>query len=399
MNSKERHEFRYQRRRVKREKKRLELNQQYGNFEEIIDFDCLCDAFKQCKKTVSWKASTQKYEKDLFKNIYETRKKILNNESIAHGFHHFTLCERGKERRIRSVHISERVVQKSVNHNCLLPILSNSLIYDNGASLKNKGVDFHHHRLTKHLREFYNEHGRDGYILLIDFSGYFDNILHEPIFKELESKIYDKRIINLTKDFIRPFGEKSLGLGSETSQILAINYPNFIDHYIKEKLGIKGYARYMDDSYLIHHDKEYLKYCLKEIEKLCDKVGILLNLNKTHIVKLTHQFTFLKTKYNLLESGKIIRRVSRPTITRMRRRLKKFKKFFDNGIMSLEDIESSYQSWRGHLKRKNSYKTLCSLDKLYNDLFSDDIFKILINKMDNGVTLNSMRLHFFCSFL
>ena len=226
-----------------------------------------------------------------------------------------------------------------------------------------------------------NVYGRDGYILIIDFSGYFDNILHEPIFDDLEKKIFDERIINLTKQFVVPFGEKSLGLGSETSQILAINYPNHIDHYIKEVLRIRGYARYMDDSYLIHHSKEYLQYCLQEITRMCDEIGIKLNPNKTQIVKLTHQFTFLKTKYNITESGKILRRVSRTAVTRMRRKMKKFKKFYNQGLMTLNDINCSYQSWRGYLKRKNSYSTLCSLDKLFHDLFAHDIYMELIGRL------------------
>lgn len=374
MTSEERREARYKRRIARRIEKKKELNEKYGNFDDIISFDNLCDAFYQCKKTVSWKASTQKYERNLFKNVYQTRKDIYAGKSVSKGFHHFTLREREKDRYIRSVHISERVAQKSVNRNCLLPILSRSLIHDNGASLKGKGVDFTHKRLTQHLREFYKEHGRDGYILLIDFSGYFDNILHEPIFEDLEKKIFDKRIIELTKQFVVPFGEKSLGLGSETSQILAINYPNHIDHYIKEVLRIRPFARYMDDSYLIHHSKEYLQYCLQEIIRMCNEIGIKLNPNKTQIVKLTHQFTFLKTKYNITESGKILRRVSRPAVTRMRRKMKKFKRFYDQGLMTLNDINCSYQSWRGYLKRKDSYTTLCSLDKLYHDLFAEAHF-------------------------
>lgn len=381
MTSEERKEARYQRRVAKRLEKKKELNKKYGNFDDIISFDNLCDAFYQCKKTVSWKASTQKYERNLFKNVYQTRKDIYSGKSISKGFHHFTLKERGKERYIRSVHISERVVQKSVNKNCLLPILSTSLIHDNGASLKGKGVDFTHKRLTQHLREFYKEYGTDGYILLLDFSGYFDNILHEPIFEELEKKIFDERIINLTKQFVVPFGEKSLGLGSETSQILAINYPNHIDHYIKEVLKIRGYARYMDDSYLIHHDKEYLKYCLEEIKRMCDEIGIKLNPNKTQIVKLTHQFTFLKTKYSFTKTGKVLRRVSRAAVTRMRRKMKKFKKLYNQGLMTLDDINCSYQSWRGYLKRKDSYTTLCSLNKLYNDLFAHDIYMELVSRL------------------
>jgi hypothetical protein len=381
MTSEERREQRYQRRKAARMAKKQQLNDLYGNFDEIISFDNLCDAFYECKKTVAWKASTQKYERNLFKNVYKTRQDIYDGKTISKGFHHFTLNERGKTRNIRSVHISERVVQKSVNRNCLLPILKTSLIYDNGASLKGKGVDFSHKRLVKHLRDFYKHHGTDGYILIIDFSGYFDNILHEPILEELDKKIFDKRIIELTKQFILPFGEKSLGLGSETSQILAINYPNKIDHYIKEVLRIHGYGRYMDDSYLIHESKEYLEYCLQEIIRLCDTLGIKLNKNKTQIVKLTHQFTYLKTKYNLTESGKILRRVSRVAVTRMRRKMKKFKRFYDRGLMTLKDIECSYQSWRGYLKRKNSYTTLCSLDKLYHDLFAHDIYMELVGRL------------------
>ena len=381
MTSEERHELRYQRRKQKRQARKEKLNELYGNFDKIISFDSLCDSFAKCRKSVAWKASTQKYEKDLFKNVYLTRQKIYNGENISRGFHHFIYRERGKERKIRSVHISERVVQKAVNTNCLLPILSRSLIYDNGASLKGKGVDFHHKRLIKHLRDFYRENGRNGYILTIDFSGYFDNILHEPIFQDLEKKIFDPRLIQLIKQFVVPFGEKSLGLGSETSQILAINYPNFIDHFIKEKLRIKGYARYMDDSYLIHKSKEYLKYCLNKIKELCESVGIKINELKTHIIKLTHQFTFLKTKYNLLESGKILRRVSRQAVTRMRRKMKKFKKFYDRGLMSLNDVKCSYQSWRGYLLRKHSYTTLKNLDKLYYDLFNHSIYLELYNRV------------------
>ena len=54
--------------------------------------------------------------------------------------------------------------------------------------------------------------------------------------------------------------------------------------------------------------------------------------------------------------------------------MKKFKKFLDQELMTLEDVNASYQSWRGYLKRKDNYKTLCSLDKLYYDLFADNLY-------------------------
>ena len=57
MNSEERHELRYQRRKQKRQAKKEKMNELYGNFDEIISFDSLCDSFAKCRKSVAWKAS------------------------------------------------------------------------------------------------------------------------------------------------------------------------------------------------------------------------------------------------------------------------------------------------------------------------------------------------------
>ena len=48
---------------------------------------------------------------------------------------------------------------------------------------------------------------------------------------------------------------------------------------------IKFYGRYMDDFYLIHEDKEYLRYCWKEIERHVNELGLSLNA-KTNIYPL-----------------------------------------------------------------------------------------------------------------
>ncbi len=378
MTSSERHEARFQRRRKARKAKRDVLNKKYGNFNNIIAFESLYNSFYQCKKSVGWKASTQKYEAHILENIYKARRLLRNGDSVFKGFFEFTLRERGKVRNIKSVHISERVVLKSLNQNCLIPIISNSLIYYNGASLYRKGISFHQKAIVKHLTDFYRKRGRDGYILLIDYHSYFENILHEPIYKDMEKKIYDKRIINLIHQTVDVYGEKGLGLGSETNQTFAINYPNKIDHYITEVLRIKGYGRYMDDSYLIHESKEYLQYCLQEISKKCTEVGIELNEKKIRLVKLTHSFTFLKTQYNLSTTGKVVRRVERAYVTRNRRKFKKLKKLYDLGKLNIDMINTAYQSMRGYFKGKNSRKTQYRLEKLYHDLF---MIPIMVDNM------------------
>jgi hypothetical protein len=376
MTSTERHEARYQRRKAIRDTKRQAKLAHYDDFGRIADADNLYSSFLESMRGVAWKESVQRYEANAMRNIVETRRKLLAGESIQCGFKEFTLRERGKIRHIKSVHISERIVQKCLCNQVLVPILSNSLIYDNGASVKGKGVHFAIKRFIVHLSRFYrqNNNSGEGYALLIDFSKFFDHIDHETLFKLLEKVIKDKQVLELTKNFIRVFGEgRALGLGSQVSQITAIYFPNRIDHLVKDVKGEKNYGRYMDDLYLIHKDKEHLKQLLKEIEAVCDELKIIINKRKTRIVKLSQGVEFLKGKYFLLPSGKVLRRPCKDSTVRMKRKLKKFKGLVDTGAMGYRDVRNAYQSWRGNFKRRfDAYHKVSNMDKLYNELFIVD---------------------------
>ena len=155
MNSKERHEARYQRRKAAREEKRRARLGEYDNFDNLLDANNLIGAFKCSQKGVSWKSSVQRYEMNLLQQTNDSKKKLAAGEPVAQGFIEFDLRERGKMRHIKSVHIKERCIQRVLCDHALVPVLSNSLIYDNGASLENKGIHFSLDRLDKHLHWYY----------------------------------------------------------------------------------------------------------------------------------------------------------------------------------------------------------------------------------------------------
>lgn len=371
--SDKRHEARYQRRKARREQKRAEKIGRFDDFNLVTDADNLYAAFKRSKRGVTWKESVQRYEANLLANVIETRRKLLAEEDVRRGFVEFDVNERGKMRHIRSVHISERVVQKCLCTEVLSPILERPLIYDNGASIRGKGTYFATSRLVTHLRRFYRANGNsnDGYALIIDFRKYFDSIDHKVLADQLGQYIKDVHIRKLLWSFIQAFGpEKSLGLGSEISQICAVFFPNRLDHFIKENLRIKYYGRFNDDMYLIHHSKEFLKDCLNKIRRVCEELGITLHDKKTRIVRLTQGINFLKGRYILTSTGKILKLPNRDSTLRMRRKLKKFKGLCDSGFMKSSDIRTSYQSWRGcYKKRFDAYFRIKRMDRLYNGLF------------------------------
>ena len=118
----------------------------------------------------------QAYKANLILNSRENSKAIFLKKWKSKGFHEFDIIERGKPRHIKSVDIGERCIQRSLCDNCITPILSHYLIYDNGATLANKGTDFALNRVTNFLHKYYRKYGLDGYVVLLDFSQYFANI-------------------------------------------------------------------------------------------------------------------------------------------------------------------------------------------------------------------------------
>lgn len=370
MNSKERHEARYQRRKEERLRRKRERNEQYGDFDKVFTFDNLYCAFKKCCRGVGWKASTQRYKANALQNINDTFNSLQNGTYKSRGFYEFDVVERGKPRHIKSVHISERVVQRCLCDNALVPMFGKSFIYDNGACIEHKGIDFAVRRLVCHLQRHFRKYGTNGYALVFDFSRYFDNIQHEPLKEVVDKAFTDTRIARLVNGFIDDFGEVGLGLGSQISQVSALMYPNRLDHYIKEELRIQAYGRYMDDGYLVHESKEHLQHCLQEIRRLCAELGIKLNEKKTQIVKLSRGLNFLKRRFILTETGKVIVKPARKGITKMRRKLRTFKRWLVAGKMKMEDIRTSYTSWKGHMKQCNAYRTILSTDALFDSLFA-----------------------------
>lgn len=369
MTSEERKTARYIRRVAARQKKKAERCSQYDDFDTVFSYQNLYSAYKCCRKGVAWKSSVQKYITQAPLNLLHTYDQLQKGKFKSPGFYEFDIFERGKRRHIRSTVIGERVVQRCLCDNALVPMLCRTFVYDNGASMKYKGYDFAVHRLTQHLHKHYRKYGQDGYILLFDFSKFFDNVSHAVIKGILHSQFSDEKILKLTEHFVDAFGDVGMGLGSQISQVLALASANRLDHYIKEVLRIKGYGRYMDDGYLIHLSKEYLQNCLIHIKEICSMLGITLNTKKTQIVKLSHGFTWLKIRFYLTETGKVVRKIYKRSVTRMRIKLKKLHKMWKEKRIAFTDVYTTWQSWKAYALKFNAYHTIQNMADLYIKLF------------------------------
>ncbi len=295
----------------------------------------------------------------------------------------FVIRERGKKRNITT----NIMVDKTVNHllcdEILSPAISPFLIYDNGASQKNKGVAFSRKRLEAHLHKYYREHkSNDGYILLMDFSGYYSSVSYKKCLQVMNNLLRNVNneeramtmwiLQNLFQVFsIESNKDRGINIGSQPSQNIGIAYPSRIDNYIKIVKGCKYYGRYTDDSYIIHESKEFLTEVLDGVLKIADKLELIINPKKTHIAKLSQTFKFLQLKYSLTETGRIIRRINPKAITRQRRKLKAYKRLLDNNRLTYKEIENIFKGWMASNYKNMSQQQITNMSQLYYDLFKE----------------------------
>lgn len=122
-----RREARYKRRKAAREEKKWKRYAENDRLENIARYKSLYRGNQKSMRNVSWKTSVQRYQMNLLRNMEETNQKLEAGENITKGFVEFDTIERGKLRHIRSVHYSERVVQRSTCDNALVPMLGRGI--------------------------------------------------------------------------------------------------------------------------------------------------------------------------------------------------------------------------------------------------------------------------------
>lgn len=241
------------------------------------------------------------------------------------------------------------------------------------ACIKGRGTHATIDRVAFFLREYYRKTGsNEGVIVLIDFTNFFGNMQHWYIRTILQKHFTDKEVVEFIMLFVEAFGEVGCGLGSQISQIVGTIYPNEPDHFAKEVLQIRAYIRYMDDTFMAFRTKEEADAAIEALFAIYERIGIVVNKRKTRKVSMKHGFTFLKTQFRLTDSGKVIMRPCRQAVTRERRKLKKLKNKLDEGRITFEEVRQQYQSWKGYMKHKMSWRTVQNMDKLFNELFIEN---------------------------
>ena len=378
---------------------------------EIADINVLYEAFRASMKGSAWKREPQKFEYNWLEELVALKTELETKTYKTLPGSEFTLNERGKIRHIHGGRMRDRVVRHALCDNILGPCLRPYLIHNNGASQKGKGLSFARKMFERDLHNYYLEHrSNDGYVGFVDISKFYDNIRHDKVKEFLYPKIpeechwlMDEILKNMEVDVsymtdeeyshcitdkfnsvwyyetITPdkrtgekFMQKSVNIGDQVSQDIGVFFPIRIDNYVKIVRGVKKYGRYMDDMYFIVDSKEEALSLIQGVKERAEEIGLFINEKKTQIVKLSHNFRYLQTKYRLSDTGKVIKRINPAQVTRERRKLKAYRRLLNKEIIKYEDVEQAYKSWMGAYTPLMSKKQIKKMKELFKELFGKE---------------------------
>jgi RNA-directed DNA polymerase len=233
--------------------------------EKITDIDNLYSAYHKAKKGKSYSVNVMKYSSNLEDNIQILKKQIENGQIKVGEYKYFTIFE-PKLRLICASAFNEQVLHHSMMNICHDKFESNQ-IFDSYASRIGKGSYKAIDRAQTHARQAL-------WYLKLDIKKFFDSVHHSVLKNQIDRLFKEPELKNVFYTIIDSYTssneDRGLPIGNLTSQYFANHYLSVLDHYIKEKLRVKRYVRYMDDMVLWSNDKEYLITAFQSIKQFVE---------------------------------------------------------------------------------------------------------------------------------
>lgn len=286
-------------------------------------------AFTCASRHKEKKSYVCRFRRDLRRNI-----EMLADELLSHTYKpEPSLCfivEYPKKREVFAAQFRDRVVHH-LYYNYTHRLYERTFIADTYSCIEHRGTHYGIGRLKRHILQESHSYQRPCYVLKLDIRGYFMHIVRGRLLtiacEALERmrthriekggrQTYDdmmdidfvkwlteRIVMEDPKNSCRIAGDSSmwegldrnkslfytpdgcgLPIGNLTSQLFSNVYMNVFDQYMKRTLHCRHYGRYVDDSYVVSHDRRWLLSLVPEVrEFLSSELGLELHMGKLQV--------------------------------------------------------------------------------------------------------------------
>ena len=340
-------------------------------YKKLYSKENLISAFKKARKGKRSKKYVINFESNLDKNINLLQEQLKSKTYHPSRLKKFVIRD-PKTRTIHSSIFRDRIVHHAII-NIIQPIYEKRFIYDSFASRKKKGThiavkrfEYFVNKVSSNGRKIKNPYTNNsirGYVLKADIKHYFNTIDHEILINILRKKVKDEDLIKLVRIVLNNFESqvkgKGLPLGNYTSQFLANVYLNNLDYFVKHRLKVKYYIRYVDDFVILHKDKKVLSNLMSKIEKYLKNLRLELHPSKSKIHSLRNGITFLG--YRIFYYYKLLKKKN---IKYFKNKFNKKLELYCNGMIDKEHLENFLQGWNGYSNFANTH----NFNRKFNNL-------------------------------
>lgn len=318
----------------------------------------------------------------LEENVLRLRWELLHGTYTPRPYTYFMLHD-PKTRSIAAPDFRDRVVQHALV-NVIQPLFEKQFIFDSYACRSNKGTHLAAKRIKKFLMASRSFHGKDTpiYVLQCDIRKFFQSVSWDILLGIINNTVSCPKTQTLIKTIVATHHnlivphisissqlslftssmndtqasisvEQRTGLpiGNLTSQLFANIYLNELDHFIKDRLRVRWYGRYMDDFFVLHHDRTYLKrLCVMINAFLQEELHLSLHPKKLTIKNVSTGVPFVgyRTFYDhVLVRGTTLRRIERHYHSKVKQVM--------YGRLANQKLAETKASILGHFKHADSY--------------------------------------------
>jgi len=313
-----------------------------GGYALIYDYENLYQAATLAAKEKRYKKSVLNFFYNLEENLIQLQNELIWKSYEIGAYFYFERRE-PKLRKIAALPFRDRIVQIALC-NIIEPAFEQHFIYDSYACRVNKG----NHAAARRLAYFLGKPDAKRY-LKCDIHKYFRSIDINELQTLLKARyIEDEDILWLiNKILLHEYNNDGIKIGNRFSQLAANAYLAELDFYLKVKLQVPYYIRYMDDFILISDSTTKLKNYLELIEKFLHEVLHIKLNDKTKLDYCRNGIDFVGCR--VFPQNKLIKKQS------MNRTLNVFKGW-RAGKITDKNYLASIGSRCGHAKGTSSYQ-------------------------------------------
>lgn len=321
------------------------------SFDSKLKFINLLDAHERASKGKKSYKEVMLFELDLESNLVNILNDLKNEKYKFGKYREFIIFE-PKKRLIKSLPYRDRIVHQWYIEEFIKPFYSKVFIKDTYACLENKGTHKAVETLQNYMKRMSSKN-KDFYVLKCDIKKYFYSIDKNILMGILKRRIKCKKVLNFTWNILDDGSDIGIPIGNYTSQYFANIYLNEFDHYIKEKLKVKYYVRYMDDFIMLVDDKNSAKEIFNLVRKYLEE-NLHLELNsKCKFYKGCKGINFCG--YVIFQNYILLRKRFK---NKFKKNIKMWKKLKSKNKLNASKALLSYNSFKAHASHCNSYNFL-----------------------------------------